>query len=270
MEPSRDAAWNEPTARFTAMLGLPEADLPLDEAAFLVAAHAHPGLNLDEWLVRLDEIAGRCVASRTPAALAEALFVTEAFAGNRADYSDPRNSLLDDVIDRRLGIPISLSVLMIEIGRRIGLGLHGVGMPGHFLVGVRDDPEIFVDPFYAGRVLDVDGCREVFAALQGPDAPFSPAYLAPTGPRAILLRVLNNLQRSYLQRSAVDAVWVARLRLRFTELSAPERRQVATLLGSLGRFTEAAAALDTVVERLDGPAATKVAAEAQALRAREN
>ena len=140
--------------------------------------------------------------------LAEALFVTEGFAGNTSEYSDPRNSLLDDVIDRRLGIPISLSVLMIEVGRRIGLALHGVGMPGHFLVGVDEDPEVFVDPFHAGRVLDVDGCRAIFAALQGPDAPFSPAYLAPTGPRAILLRVLNNLQRSYLERSAVDAVWV--------------------------------------------------------------
>jgi regulator of sirC expression with transglutaminase-like and TPR domain len=265
-----DAAWNEPTARFTAMLGLPELDLPLDEAAFLVAAHAHPGLNLDGWLVRLDEIAARAVGARTAAALGELLFVTEGFAGNVEDYSDPRNSMLDDVIDRRLGIPITLSILMIEIGRRIGLGLHGVGMPGHFLVGVDDEPDSFVDPFHAGRVLDVDGCRAIFAELQGPDAPFSPGYLAPTGSRAILLRVLNNLQRSYLERSSVDAVWVARLRLRFAELSLPERRQAAALLGSLGRFTEAAVALDGVAAGLEGPNAAKVAAEAQALRAREN
>ncbi len=252
------------------MLALPDADLPLDEGAFLVAAHAHPGLNLDEWLVRLDEIAGRCVASRTPAELARALFVAEGFVGNTSEYSDPRNSLLDDVIDRRLGIPISLSILMIEIGRRIGRPLHGVGMPGHFLVGVDDDPATFIDPFHSGRVLDVDGCRQVFAALQGPEVPFSPAYLARTGPRAILLRVLNNLQRSYLERSAVDAVWVARLRLRFTELSDSDRRQTAALLGSLGRFTEAAAALETIAQRLDGADAARVAAEAQALRAREN
>lgn len=270
MEPSRDAAWNEPTARFTALLGLPEADFPLDEGAFLIAAHAHPGLNLDEWLVRLDELAGRWVSSRTPAALADALFVTEGFAGNTGDYSDPRNSLLDDVLDRRLGIPITLSILMIEVGRRIGLALHGVGMPGHFLVGVGNDPATFVDPFHAGRVLDVDGCREIFASLQGPEVPFSPAYLAPTGPRAILLRVLNNLQRSYLERSSVHAVWVTRLRLRFAELPAPERRQAATLLGSLGRFTEAAAALESLAARLHGPDVATVEAEAQALRAREN
>ena len=270
MESPRDAAWNEPSARFTALLGLPEADLPLDEAAFLITAHAHPGLNLDEWLVRLDEIAGRWVAERSPARLAEALFVTDGFLGNTEEYSDPRNSLLDDVIDRRLGIPISLSILMIEVGRRTGLSLHGVGMPGHFLVGVTDEPDVFVDPFHAGRVLDGDGCRELFAALHGLDAPFSPAYLALTGARAILLRVLNNLQRSYVDRSSVDAVWAARLRLRFDELPIAERRQTATLLGSLGRFTEAAAALDDVAERVKGPNSSKVAAEAQALRAREN
>lgn len=264
-----DAAWNEPTARFTALLALPDSDLPLDEGAFLVAAHAHPGLNLDEWLVRLDEIAGRCVARRSPAALAEALFVDEGFAGNVEDYGDPRNSLLDDVIDRRLGIPITLSIVMIEVARRVGLGLHGVGMPGHFLVGVDGDPDTFVDPFHSGRVLDRDGCRAVFSSLQA-DAPFAASYLAPTGPRAILLRVLNNLQRAYLSRHAPDAVWAARLRLRFTDLPLTERRQTAALLGSLGRFAEAAAALDEVAASLDGTNAATIAAEARALRAREN
>lgn len=268
MEP--DAQWSEATARFTALLTLPEADVPLDEAAFLVAAHAHPGLNLDDWLVRLDEIAGRCVAARAPAQLAEALFVDQGFTGNVEEYTDPRNSLLDDVIDRRLGIPITLSILMVEVGRRIGIPLHGVGMPGHFLVGARDEPAVFVDPFSRGRVLDAVGCRELFATLHGPDAPFSPSYLAATGTRAVLLRVLNNLQRAYLERSSVDAVWVARLRLRFAELPASERRQTATLLGSLGRFTEAAAALETLAENLDEPAAKVVAAEAVALRARDN
>ena len=270
MESPHDAAWNEPTGRFTALLALPEGDVPLDEAAFLIAAHAHPELNLDDWLVRLDEIAARCVTARTPAQLAEALFVVQGFAGNVDDYSDPRNSLLDDVIDRRLGIPITLSILMVEVGRRIGVPLHGVGMPGHFLVGTGDGSGLFVDPFSGGRVLDAAGCREIFATLQGPDAPFSDAYLAPTGARAVLLRVLNNLQRSYAERSSPDAVWVARLRLRFAELPVEERRQTATRLGSLGRFGEAAATLEALAASLDEPAATAVAAEAQALRAREN
>jgi regulator of sirC expression with transglutaminase-like and TPR domain len=260
----------EPTARFTGLLSLPEPDLPLDEAAFLIAAHAHPDLDLDDWLVRLDEIAGRCADARTAPALATRLFRDQGFAGNTADYTDPRNSLLDDVIDRRLGIPITLSILMVEIGRRIGVPLHGVGMPGHFLVGVGTAPGTFVDPFHGGRVLDPAQCREIFASLSGPAAPFTDAYLEPTGTRSILLRVLNNLQRSYLERGAADAVWVARLRLRFAELPAGERRQTAALLGALGRFAEAADALDGMVADLDEPVAGAVANEARALRAREN
>jgi regulator of sirC expression with transglutaminase-like and TPR domain len=261
---------SEPTARFTSLLSLPEADLPLDEAAFLIAAHAHPPLDVDGWLVRIDELAQRCRHARSAATLGESLFVTEGFAGNTEHYTDPRNSLLDDVIDRRLGIPITLSILMVEVGRRIGVPLHGVGMPGHFLVGAGNEPGTFVDPFHGGRVLDEAGCRELFSAVSGTGAPFADAYLAPTGTRAILLRVLNNLQRSYLERGAVDAVWVARLRLRFAELPDRDRRQTAALLGSLGRFGEAAGELDALAAALDEPAAAAVAGEARALRAREN
>jgi regulator of sirC expression with transglutaminase-like and TPR domain len=266
----RDDRWSEPTARFTGLLSLPESDIPLDEAAFVIAAHAHEAVDPDAWLVRLDELAGRCAGARGVADLSRQLFVDLGFAGNTADYTDPRNSLLDDVIDRRLGIPISLSILMVEVGRRVGVPLHGVGMPGHFLVGAADEPGTFVDPFHGGQVLDAAGCREIFTALAGPEAPFADAYLAPTGTRSVLLRVLNNLQRSYLERGAVDAVWVARLRLRFDELPAQDRRQTAALLGSLGRFAEAASELDQLADHFDGPAATAVASEARALRAREN
>jgi regulator of sirC expression with transglutaminase-like and TPR domain len=270
VEHGQDERWSHATARFSGLLALPEADLPLDEAAFLIAAHAHPALDPDDWLVRLDEIAGRCAASRSAASLAEALFADLGFAGNTEDYTDPRNSLLDDVIERRLGIPITLSILMVEVGRRTGVPLHGVGMPGHFLVGAAAEPGTFVDPFHRGRVLDAAGCREIFSSLSGPNAPFLDEYLAPTGTRAVLLRVLNNLQRSYLERGAVDAVWVARLRLRFVELPDRDRRQTAALLGSLGRFGEAAEELDDLAGGLDEATAAAVATEARALRAREN
>jgi regulator of sirC expression with transglutaminase-like and TPR domain len=267
---AREDRWREATARFSGLLSLPEADMPLDEAAFVIAAHAHETIDPDAWLVRLDELAERCVGARDAGELGEQLFVELGFAGNTADYTDPSNSLLDDVIDRRLGIPITLSILMVEVGRRIGVPLHGVGMPGHFLVGADAEPGTFVDPFHGGRVLDAAGCAEIFHALSGAGAPFADAYLAPTGTRAVLLRVLNNLQRSYLERGTPDAVWVARLRLRFDELPPNDRRQTATLLGSLGRFAEAAAELDDVAAQFDGPAATAVASEARALRAREN
>src|SRR5205823_9498396 len=111
---------------------------------------------------QLDELAVRA-AGLSGAELATLLFVTEGFVGNAADYADPRNSYLDDVLDRRLGIPITLSVVMLEVGRRCGLQLHGVGMPGHFLVG--GGPGEWFDPFHDGARLDLAGCAALF--MQG-------------------------------------------------------------------------------------------------------
>ena len=122
----------------------PEHQPPLDEAALLIAAIG-TGADVEAGLARLDELAGAALAfpdAQTPGGLARVLFVDWAFAGNVDDYGDPRNSFLPDVIDRRLGLPITLSVLMIEVGRRIGVHLHGVGMPGHFLVGVDGEDEL--------------------------------------------------------------------------------------------------------------------------------
>lgn len=260
---------NPATERFAAWLRAPEGEAHLDEGALLVAAHARPGLDVAEWMARLDELAHSVSTAATAPELAHALFVERAFAGNADDYDDPRNSMLPDVLERRLGIPITLSVLMIEVGRRCGLALHGVGMPGHFLVGTRD-PDVFVDPFHAGAVIDAAGCRARFAALHGPAAGWDPRYLEPVGPRAILLRMLNNLERAYGGRRDANGVWVARLRLRFGELPLAERRRTANLLGALGAFAEGAAALDAVEGALEGDAAAEVAAEATALRARAN
>ena len=108
------------------------------------------------------------------------VLVTRGFAGNTVDYGDPRNSYLDVVLDRRLGLPITLSVLMIEVGRRVGLELFGVGMPGHFLVGA---PGSYFDPFHHGAFLTADDARELYERTQ-PGAPFTDAYLDPVGPRA--------------------------------------------------------------------------------------
>ena len=190
----------DPTARFAELMARDESAVPLDEGALLVAAHAHPGLNLDEWLVRLDELAA--AAPDEPAALAHHLFVTEGFAGNRVDYSDPRNSLLDDVIDRRLGIPITLSILMIEVGRRIGVPVHGVGMPGHFLVGVDDDRRRapFFDPFHDGPSCRRRRLRGAASPRCTPASPFDPHYLAPIGTAGDPAARAQQPQQSYLER----------------------------------------------------------------------
>src|SRR5690606_13265031 len=117
------------------------------------------------------------------------LFRSLGFAGDVEDYGNPRNSLLDSVLDRRRGIPITLAVVLIEVARRAGVALEGVGMPGHFLVRAAGDGELFADPFH-GVVLDRAGCEKLFAALHGPRARFRDRFLDPVGPRAILARML--------------------------------------------------------------------------------
>lgn len=244
---------DEAEATFRQLVADPSVDPPLDEGAALVAA-VGTGVDVAATLDRLDDLAAAAIAfpdARTAAGLAHVLFVDWSFAGNTSDYGDPRNSFLPDVIDRRLGIPITLSIVMIEVGRRIGVDLFGVGMPGHFLVGVGGEPDRFVDPFHAGAVLDRDGCIARFADLHGTGAPFDDAYLARTGTRATLLRMLANLQQTYVARRSADARWVARMRLAFPELGVVERRQAADVLASVGAFDEAASVLDAM--RTDAP-----------------
>jgi regulator of sirC expression with transglutaminase-like and TPR domain len=262
---------HEAEAAFRQLVADPVADPPLDEGALLIAAVA-TGSDVDAGLARLDELASDASdAVRDAAALARHLFVDRGFAGNTLDYADPRNSFLPDVIDRRLGIPISLSVLMIEVARRIGVALHGVGMPGHFLVGVEATPDVFFDPFHAGGALDTDGVRALFTRVHGPGAAFHDEFLAPTSARQILLRMLANLQQTYVARRAADARWVAQLRLAFPELSVAERAQAAEVLASVGAFDEAAAVLDALLPgAADADARDALGRRALAYRSRSN
>ena len=229
-----------------------------------IAAHDHP---VDEAraLALLDALADAVEGDAD--ALAKRLFVTEGFRGNTTDYGDPDNSYLDVALVRRVGIPITLSVVMIEVGRRCGVALTGVGMPGHFLVGAA--PGVLYDPFDGGRRLDAEGARQIFASLRS-DVPFRDEYLAPVRARTIAARVLANLLNAFVDRDPTAAVWAARLRLRIPGLAPSERRETAALLGSLGRFEEAASALEEIAAALDDDGAERVARDAAALRARAN
>jgi regulator of sirC expression with transglutaminase-like and TPR domain len=259
----------EPTERFTALVRRPEPEIPLDEAVALIAAHARPDLEVARVLADLDALADE-FPGEDAAALARHLFVDLGFAGNTVDYGDPRNSYLDEVLSRRLGIPISLSVVMVEVGRRRGVVVSGVGMPGHFLVRSDDEtPPTWFDPFHGGRMLDEGACRDRFHEVRGADVPFLPEYLEPAPTTEILRRMLANLARTLLGRDPSSAVWALRLRLRL-RVTTRERHEVASLLGSLGRFGEAAAELDEVASGLTGDDAERVGRQAAALRARGN
>ena len=180
-------------SRFAEVMAGPEASIPLDEAALLLAVATRGDGSVDDGLAQLDGLAQE-VPAPTLDGLRALLFRDLGFGGNGDDYYDPANSWLDDVVERRTGIPITLAVLMLEVGRRVGVPLAGVSMPGHFLVRDKVDPDVFVDPFARGRLLDRDGCVARFERVQGPGAVFDDAFLQPVGKRAIVVRMLANLE----------------------------------------------------------------------------
>ena len=189
-----------------------EDDVPLDRAALLFAAVEYEGLDVEGYLGRLDrmaaELRGRISPEESPgrviAAIDAYLFGEQGFGGNELEYYDPRNSYLNEVLDRRLGIPISLSVLYLELARRVGFRLEGVGMPGHFLQRYPDPvAPLLLDAFNKGAIVTEEECRVRLRSLYGDALPLTTEMLQPVGPRAILFRMLANLKGIYAQREDV-------------------------------------------------------------------
>jgi len=216
-------------ARFAEIMQPAGPSVPLDEAALLISAALQPELHLADWLAALDELADDIV---TPTAdgVARHLFADGHFTGNRGAYYDWRNSCLDQVIATRTGIPISLSVLMIEVARRVGVELQGVGMPAHFLVRVADDPDVFFDPFDSGRRLDRAQVRALFEQVTGGQVVWSEQYLDPTPNRDIAIRMLNNLKSVFAGRSdTIRLAIVMDLRSAVPELAEVEAAEIAAI-----------------------------------------
>ncbi|HLM65706.1 MAG TPA: transglutaminase-like domain-containing protein [Acidimicrobiales bacterium] len=255
------------TDRFADLVRGPESALRVDVGALLVAAHARRELDVDEELHRLDDLASGC-ATPTVEGVCEHLFGDVGFRGDTDDYKDPRNSLLDVVLDRRRGIPITLSIVVMEVGRRLGLDLQGVGMPGHFLVRDGDDPDAFIDPFHRVQ-LDREGAEKLFTVIHGPEARFQERFLDPVGPRAIMARVVTNLQRSYMGRGdRAGALWAQCLRVVVPGATVGDRRQLAALLAANGRFDAAAEELEAIAD--DGWGGDRDRIAAAAMRAKLN
>lgn len=257
------------TARFTELVQGPEADLPLDEAALLIAAHADPTVDVEDELRGLDRLAAG-IDDPTLPGWRRHLFLELGFTGNAARYYDPANSLLHCVVRARTGLPITLSVLGMEVGRRVGLRFAGIGMPGHFLLRYEGEPEAYVDAFEHGVVLTADECADVYERVNGTGRAFHPSFLAPVGPRAILARMLANLKAVYAATGSVDDLqWVLPLRLAIPGVPQQERREWARVLGAGGRFVEAAAALEALADATPEDSA-ELEGEALAFRARLN
>lgn len=193
-------------SRFRELLQRPDHRLPLDELCLLISQMAGAEIDVDDELRKLD-IAARAVPPTFDGLMTHLFQGPAAVRGNPDDYYNIRNSLLSEVHRTGLGIPITLSVLGMELGRRAGVGIVGVGMPGHFLVRSEDDRELFADPFGGGRVLDRDGVRQLFARITSGRAPWNEAYFRVVSTRDIVFRILNNISVA-CNKNPADAVHV--------------------------------------------------------------
>jgi regulator of sirC expression with transglutaminase-like and TPR domain len=246
--------------RFENLITQPDASIDLAHAALLVAAEEQPAADVEHYRARLFELglaARAFVAARSwepVEALNEFVFRELGFVGNQANYYDPRNSLLPYVIDERRGIPITLSVVYIELGRRAGLEVDGVGLPGHFVVRVRaeaarGEQTRLVDPFNH-RVIDNEDCQELLDSLYGGQIALSDEHLRAATNREILARILRNLKAVYAQgnRYARAVAVIDRLMLLDPEAH-DEHRDRGALLAQLGRYAEAIEEMQTYLSR---------------------
>ena len=241
-------------SRFKSMVEQPEPELDLAGAALLIAAEEYPQLPLAPYLHRLDLLAERVrdrLGDETapPIVLQElgrVLFEEERFRGNAEAYYDPRNSFLNDVLDRRVGIPISLSLVYLEVGWRLGLPLRGVSFPGHFLV--RYEGEVvrtLIDPFDGGRVRFEDEAQELLDRVYGGLVRLQPDFLQSTGKRDMLVRLLKNLKAIHLNARDDAKALAAIERILLIRPGAPaELRDRGMLLARSGRAAEAVADLE--------------------------
>lgn len=235
----------------------------LGRAALVIARIEYPDLDPRPSLARLDELGARAAKTIAPlagaplsirlTAIADQLYGREGFAGNRAHYDDFRNSFLNAVLERRLGIPITLALLYIEVARRAGVEAHGVSFPGHFLLrGPDDDADerpLILDPFDAGRPLAEADVRALLARMVGEDAPYSPDLLRPCTPRQLLARMLNNLKRTYVElRSFPQAYAATDLILAVDPTLLSELRDRGLLAYHLNDFTSALRDLEDFVK----------------------
>jgi regulator of sirC expression with transglutaminase-like and TPR domain len=251
---------------------LAQEPIDLARAALAIAREEYPDLDEGRYLRLLDRLA-EGVQSGVPAGATPErrvgrmntyLFHEVGFSGNQSDYYDARNSFLNQVLDRRLGIPLTLSIVYMEVGRRCGLRVEGVGFPGHFLCKVHlEGGELVVDPFHRGQLLGVEEIKRRLSTAVGSQLKFDPRLLRAATPRDILVRMLQNLRSLYQERNDMPRALSAVDRLL---MLAPDNirglRERAQLYEQLGGSSAAAADLEKVLQLEPG------ASDASALRAR--
>ncbi|PNE39105.1 MULTISPECIES: transglutaminase-like domain-containing protein [Streptomyces] len=280
--PERDAARDERRRQFAAAAREERPDLAL--LCLLIGAEADPALGeagVDAAQIELDRLAG--LLPHSPAGgpgawarnLAELLGSREGFVGSPGAYRRLESSLLHEVLRRRHGLPILLSVVWLEVARRAGAPVYGVALPGHFVVGLGDPAgrHVLADPFEGGRLLTDQDAAMIVAGATG--EALTPGMLAPAGPLEIVQRILNNIRAWAQARPEHSAVhlWALDLSLLLPSHPARLRHERAQLLVQRGEFLAGAAELEEyarVLEPVQPAAATALRREAGAARARLN
>ena len=241
--------------RLCELLKRPDGDADLAEAALTLATLEYPALEIARYLGILDgsadsaarSLAGRDDPEEAVCALSAYLAGECGYIGNSAEYYDPRNSFLNDVITRRTGIPITLSIVYLAVARRLGLPLFGVGLPGHFIVKFDDGKNILLlDPFNAGKLLDRSGCEDLARSAAGRDIRLSDEHLSAATNHSIIVRMLYNLRGIYshsLQHR--KGLGVADILVKIAPANGYEYRNRAGLHLQLGNGAQARADLET-------------------------
>ncbi len=262
---------------FHELVTLPDGAIPLAEAALLMACEEYPQLEIAPYLDQLDEMAAAAKphisedSSPTDvvATINDVLFNQFGFRGNEDNYYDPRNSFFNDVLDRRLGIPITLSTVYLEIARRLNFPMAGVGLPGHFVVKYADpQQEFFLDPYDRGKILTADDCRKRIAENYGEGLEFSDRMLARVTHKQILTRMLNNLKKIYVESQAFDkGLAVVDMMIMVEPEDLEQYRDRGLIRVQLRQFEAAARDLEKYVKSIpDSDDRRKVAEQLKSLR----
>jgi len=248
---------------FSELAALDEEAFPLDRAALVLATEEYPEIEIPAYLRKLDKYAAGAEVligvDRSPVnmieGLNEILFVQEGLRGNTEDYYDPRNSFLNEVLDRKLGIPISLSVIYMEVARRISFRINGVGFPGHFLVKhSTGDRDIILDPFNHGRILTLNECQELLDKVHNSSVTMNPSLLQPMGKRSIITRMLFNLKGIYTQKEQYQrALAVIDKILLLNPLTPSELRDRGLIYMQTSLFAKALADLEWYLANVPAP-----------------
>jgi regulator of sirC expression with transglutaminase-like and TPR domain len=237
----------------------PDERIDLAKAALYIAQEEYPNIDAEEYLNAFDtmalELQERLPSQRYPLRVIQSinqyLYDDLGFAGNVEDYYDPRNSYLNDVIERRLGIPITLALVYLEVARRIDFPMVGVGMPGHFLIRPDiPDTEIFIDTFNGGEIMFPQDCQERLTQFYQQPVQLQPEFLATVSKRQILARMLANLKYIYLNQQELEKALAAveRILLLFPG-AAIEVRDRGLLCYELGLSDQAANDLETYLAK---------------------